>query len=87
VLRTADVGLGRVLRVRLRAVDVGPGSRVQDEIDVAQRRRGVLDVPVFPPQAARIGEGIEQRCAELAAGAGYDDASRAERMGDVVLQT
>jgi hypothetical protein len=47
----------------------------------------MLDVPVFARQAASTGECLEQGGAELAAGAGYDDVSRAERIGDVVLQT
>ena len=36
-------------------------------------------------QAARAGERLEERRAELAARAGYEDVSRSERIGDVVL--
>jgi hypothetical protein len=34
-----------------------------------------------------VREGLGERGAELAAGARYDDASRADRTGDEVLQT
>jgi len=87
VLRATDVRRSCALRIRLRTVDIGPGRRVQDEIDVAERRRRMLDVPFFARQAARASERLEQGGAELAAGTGYDDVSRAERIGDVVLQT
>jgi hypothetical protein len=60
---------------------------VQDEIDTAERRRRrMLDVPLCARQPARARERLEQRGAELAAGARYDDVSRADRIGDVVLQ-
>jgi len=87
VLRAADVHRGRALRVGLGAVDVRPRRGVQNEVDRAEparRRRG--DVPARARQAERAGERLEQRGAELAAGAGYDDASRSDRIGDVVLQ-
>jgi len=46
----------------------------------------MLDVPVCARESARAGKRLDQRRAELARGARYDDASRAERIGDVVLQ-
>jgi hypothetical protein len=46
----------------------------------------MLDVPVGARQAERARKGLDERGAELAAGARYDDVSRAERIGDVVLQ-
>jgi hypothetical protein len=87
VLGAADVRGRRVLWVALRPVDVGPGRRVQDEVDVTERRRRrLLDVPVRTSEAACVGERLDERGSELAGGARYDDASRAERIGDVVLQ-
>ena len=62
-------------------------SVVQDELDrteAAWRREG--HVPVGVRKAACSGERLEQRRAELPARAGYDDVSRSERIGDVVLQ-
>jgi hypothetical protein len=88
VLRAADVRRGGSLRIVLGSVDVRPGCRVQNEIDVAERRgRRMLDVPLGACQSTRAGKRLGESAAELAAGAGYDDASRAERIGDVVLQT
>jgi hypothetical protein len=86
MLRAADVHGSRALRIRFGPVDVRPRGGVQDEIDLAEHGRRHRHVPVGVRQPARAGERLEQRCAELAAGAGYDDASRAERIGDDVLQ-
>ena len=86
MLRAADVDGGRALRVVLGAVDVRPRRRVQHEIDGAERRRRERRRPSRRASAARARERLEQRRAELPARAGYDDASRADRIGDVVLQ-
>jgi len=59
---------------------------MQHEVEVAERRRRHRHVPVGVRQTTRAGKHLEQRGAELAAGAGYDDASRVERIGDDVLQ-
>jgi hypothetical protein len=60
---------------------------MQDEIHLAERRRrGMLDIPVCARQSARAWKRLDERRAELAGGARYDDASRVERIGDVVLQ-
>ena len=87
VLRPADVDRRCRLRVGFGAVDVRVGGGVQDELDrteAAWRREG--HVPVGVRKAACSGERLEQRRAELPARAGYDDVSRSERIGDVVLQ-
>jgi hypothetical protein len=88
VLRPADVDRSRFLRLALGPVDVGPCSRVQRQIDCTERRRRLGDVPLTSRQRDDLvrGELLDERSAELAAGAGYDDASRADRTGDVVLQ-
>jgi hypothetical protein len=87
VLRAADVHRGGALRIILGSVDVRPRRGVQDEIDVAERRRcRMLDVPLRARQPARAGKRLGQGSAELPAGARYDDVSRADRIGDVVLQ-
>ena len=46
----------------------------------------MLDVPVGARETARARERLDERGAELAARARYDGVSRAERIGDVVLQ-
>ena len=86
MLSAADVHGRRLLRIRLRRVDVGPRGRVENEVDRRERRRRQRDVPLRMGQPARAGERLEQRRAELAGGAGYDDVSRSDRIGDVVLQ-
>jgi hypothetical protein len=86
VLRPADVRRGRLLRIPLGPVDVRPRRGVQDEIGGEPGRRRQSDVPVCPGQPDRTGKLREQGGAELPARAGYDDASRAERIGDDVLQ-
>jgi hypothetical protein len=87
VLRSSHVHRRSLLRIVLGRVDVGPRRRVQDEVDLAETRRGWIGhVPLGSRQAARIGKCLEQSGAELAAGSGYDGASRAERIGDCVLQ-
>jgi len=89
MLDTADVHRRRPLRVVLRTVDVGPGRRVQDEIRVEPLRRRERDVPLGTRERRRAGERLDERGAELAAGARYEDAapwSRSERIGDRVLQ-
>jgi hypothetical protein len=86
VLCAADVHGSCTLRIGLGAVDVCPRGGVQDEIELAERGRRHRHVPVGMRQATRAGERLEQRGAELPARAGYDDASRAERIGDDVLQ-
>jgi hypothetical protein len=88
VLRAADIRRGGTLRIVLGSVDVRPCGRVQNEIDAAERRgRRMLDIPLCTCQPTRAGKRLGESAAELAAGARYDDASRAERIGDVVLQT
>ena len=87
----ADVDRSSALRVVLRAVDVRPCSRVQDELGHrVERRRRERHVPrVVREREDVVGrEGLLQRAAELAAGAGDQDspASRSERIGDFVLQ-
>jgi hypothetical protein len=65
---------------------------VQDEVYVPQAGgRGLGDVPVRPRERDNVllGELLRQRRSELAPGAGDQDAaaaSRAERIGDCVLQ-
>jgi hypothetical protein len=88
VLRTADVRRGGALRIVFGSIDVRPRGRVQKEIDAAKRwGRRMLDVPLRARQPTRAGKRLDQRRAELAARPGYDDASRADRIGDLVLQT
>ncbi len=86
MLRSADVDRGRTLRIGLGAVDVGPRSGMENEVDLAERRRRKRDVPVLVREPGRTREGLEQRRAELPARPCYEDASRAERIGDDVLQ-
>src|SRR5690348_8433568 len=83
VLRPADVHGRRLLRLRLRSVDVGPPCGVQNEVGLDGRGHG--HIPSLARQPEGTGELLQERRAELAAGAGYDDASRAERIGDDVL--
>ena len=59
---------------------------MEDEIDFADRRRRKRDVPVGPGEAERARKGLAERGSELAARSGYDNASRAESVGDEVLQ-
>ena len=65
-----------------------PSTRRRAARDRARRARGggIVTSQSRVRQAARAGKRLEQRGAELPAGAGYDDASRAERIGDDVLQ-
>ena len=86
MLRATDIDRSRSLRIRLSAVDVGPRGRMQDEVDRLERRRRERDVPLLTGQAKRLGKRLEQGRPELPAGPGYEDASRAERIGDDVLQ-
>ena len=86
VLRAADVDGRGALRVGLRPVHVRPGRRVQHEVDGPERRRRQRHVPLGERERNRAGKRLAEGGAELAAGAGYDDASRAERIGDDVLQ-
>ena len=86
--RPADVDGGSLLRVLFREIDVGPGGRVQDEVESSEPgRRGELDVPLLARQSERVGKLFAERAAELAGCAGdQDPLSRSERVGDVVLQ-
>ena len=86
VLRAADVDRRGLLRIALGPVDVRPRGCVEDEVDRAERPRRERDVPVGAGKAERTREGLAERGSELAARAGYDDASRAESVGDEVLQ-
>ena len=92
VPRPGGVGVEGTRRVLLGAVDVRPGRRVQDEVERAQvGGRGLGDVPLRPRERddVLVGELLGQRLPELAAGAGDQEAaaaSRADRIGDCVLQ-
>ena len=87
MLRAADVRCGGALWIVFGPVDVRPCRCVQNEIDTAERwGRRMLDVPFCARQPARAGKRLGQGSAELPAGARYDDVSRADRIGDVVLQ-
>ena len=88
MLRAADVHCGGALRIGLGAVDVGPRRRVQHEVDLAELGGGgsVTSQSARVSAATRSGNASSERGPELAAGARYDDVSRAERIGDVVLQ-
>src|SRR5690242_11631975 len=87
VLRPSDVDRRRLLRIRLRPVDVRPRRGMQDEVDGSEiRRRRQRHVPVTPCQTPRLGKRLVQGGAQLAAGPGYEDASRVESVGDDVLQ-
>jgi hypothetical protein len=69
VLRAADVDRSRALRVVLGAVDVRPGSRVENEVCRAQPgRRRRADVPIGERERRELvtGEGLDQRLPELA---------------------
>ena len=84
------------VRIGLGSVDVGPGRRVQAPCNtVLQGRTGVVGTRPSRtwPGRAHV-ERVEERAAELAGSAGddnacrgaaYDDASRADRIGDRVL--
>ena len=86
MLRAADVHRGGRLRICFGAVDVRVCGCVQDEVGVAEvGRRRECHVPVGASQGARTGERLCQRSAELPARARYEDVSRSERIGDVVL--
>ena len=85
MLRAADVHCGCALRIGFSAVYIRPRSSVEHELDLAEIGRRQRDVPLCTSQAARTGKRLEQRRAELAAGAGYEDVSRSERIGDFVL--
>ena len=87
MLGPADVDRRCVLRIRLGTIDVRPGRGMQDEVDVAEIGRRVRDVPVGPGQPPCSRKRLDERAAELAAGAGYDDVSRADSSGDCVLQS
>ena len=85
----ADVDRGRLLRLVLGAVDVGPRSRMQDEVGPKTGGRGQRDVPVRVAQGHELvpRERLPERAAELAARPGDQDAtaaSRAERIGVAV---
>ena len=79
MLRPADVHRSRVLRGRLRSVDVRPGRRVEHEVDLGEAgRRRQRHVPLRPGQRhdPRIGaELLAQRRPELPVGAGDENAS------------
>src|SRR5919201_692833 len=88
VAGSADVHGLRCGLVVLGAVHVRPRCRVQDELrpEVDRRRR---DVEGLARPRVRLREDLEPRLAELAAGAGDQDAairSRSDRIGDCVLQ-
>ena len=77
MLRAADVDRRGALRIVLRAVDVRPGGGVEHETDVVGHgRRRQRHVPLRPRERhdAVGGELLLQRDAELAAGAGDEDA-------------
>ena len=87
--RSPHVDGGRLLRVGLGAVDVGPGGRVQHEPERLSQFRGrKRDVPVRVAQCHSVRKLARERTAELAARARDYDAllSRSDRIGDVVLQ-
>lgn len=91
MLRPAHVHLRRALRIILGAVDVRPRRGVEHQVDRAQAgRRRKRDVPPLPGARdnVRVGEDLAESRAELAVGAGDQDAarSRLERIGDRVLQ-
>src|SRR5437016_6019953 len=78
VSRASDVDGRRALRIVLRALDVGPGRCVEYQIQVTVcylARGRVSDVPGCSVQRNDIvaGEGLGERDAELAAGAGDHD--------------
>ena len=79
VLRPADVHRGRVLRGRLRSVDIRPGRRVEHDVDLGEAGgRRQRHVPLRPGQRhdARLGsELLAQRRPELPVGAGDEDAA------------
>ena len=86
MLRAADVHCGGRLGICFGTVDVRVRGCVQDEVGVAEiGRRRKCHVPVGASQAASTGERFCERSAELPAGARYEDVSRSERIGDVVL--
>ena len=83
-----DVHLRRPFRIDLRAVDVGPGRRVEHQVTVCYEvGLGARDVPVGPRERVGGGKRLGKRGAELPAGAGDQDAawSRSDRIGDLVL--
>ena len=89
VSRAADVHGGGALRVVLGPVDVRPRGRVEHEVGIP-RQRGRLEANVPLGAAERedvvVRERVGERMAELAARArDQDTASRAERIGVVVL--
>src|SRR5262249_24379034 len=85
VPRPGDVDELRAGRVALGAVDVGPRRGVQHERRLCRERP--RDVEFRPRARVRLGKGLSQRGAELAACARYEEtASRYDRIGDLVLQ-
>ena len=69
----------------------GPGTGGLDVLDEVDLVDGFPDqdaerVHLRARQAARTRECLDERGAKLAAGSGYDDASRVDRIGDCVLQ-
>ena len=86
VLRAADVDRRGVLRVAS-----APSTSVHAAACSTRSTSPSGGGGNVTSQSARVrprapGNASSERGAELAAGAGYDDASRAERIGDVVLQ-
>ena len=85
----ADVDRRSALRIGLGAVHVGPGRRVQDEIDARQPRRRQRHVPVAAGERDHlvVRERLDERVPQLPAGAGYEQAaaSRGETIGVGVL--
>ena len=62
---------------------------MENQVDALEPlRRRELDVPVLAAEGDDVvsGERLRERGAELPASAGYEDASRRDRMGDCVLQ-
>ena len=85
VSRPLHVDAPRLVGMRLGPVDVGPGSRVEDDLGIDGERR--RDVELLARARVGVRKRLAQRGAELAARAGdQETASRSERMGDSVLQ-
>ena len=88
MLHASDIHRGRLLRIVLGAVDVGPRGRVQNEVGLERRRRRERDVPVGARQRPRVRERLGERVAELATRARDHSAarwSRSDKIGDRVL--
>src|SRR6185295_4565023 len=82
VARALDVHPARAVRIRLGAVDIGPGRGVEHELRLA--RDGLGDVE---PGGVRVWQDLAKRRTELPARPCYEDVlSRSERIGDWVLQ-